>query len=226
MRYACLVVALAFPAAALAQAGAGKSANTTVQNFATTEVKNAQVLKGMSRDQINWAMGFVSQSLGVTCDFCHVRNENGFQYERDDKKQKQTAREMLRMVRTINDQNFKGEARVTCATCHNGRSYPAASNPIVDDATLKQRQAQQRAAANMSALPDATELLGKYENAIGGQEALAKLNTRIERWTVTTAGGTSASGETLRKAPDKWIETTNYGPNRSTVWVCDGNQAR
>ena len=226
MRYVCLLVALVFPVAAFPQSPARQSGNPTVQNFSTMEVKNAQVLKGLSRDQINWAMGFISQSLGVTCDFCHVRNENGMQYERDDKKEKQTARDMLRMVKSINAQNFKDQDRVTCATCHNGRSYPGASNPILDANMLARRQAAQRAAANMSALPDGAELLSKYEKAIGGEEALAKLKTRMDRWSMTTAAGAPASGETVRKVPDKWIETTNFTPNRSTVWICDGSEAR
>ena len=197
-----------------------------VTDYSKLEIKNVQVLKGASRDQINWAMGFISQSLGVRCDYCHVMNAKGMQYELDDKKEKQTARDMLRMVKAINAQNFDGRDRVSCATCHNGRSFPNSSNPILDPATLKLRLAAQQATPNMSANPDPSELLAKYEKAIGGEDALAKLKTRVERWTMASGSGTPVAGETTRQAPDKWNETTNYPQNRSIVWVSNGSEAR
>ena len=210
---------------------APKPAPVEVVNFDSMEVKNAQVLKGATRDQLNWAMGFISQSLGVRCDYCHVMNAKGMQYELDDKKEKQKARDMLRMAKLINDQNFDGRQRVTCATCHNGRTQPRAFTPIVDADLLKERAAQAPRAPGQGASasapnPSAAELLTKYETAIGGEAALAKLSTRSDKWTIMGLGPNPASGETVRKAPDKWIETTTSAPNRSTTWVSNGTEAR
>jgi len=52
----------------------------------TTEeaYKNIQVLKGRPGDQLIPAMQFISNSLGVECDYCHVPGA----FEKDDKKPK------------------------------------------------------------------------------------------------------------------------------------------
>jgi len=232
MRRISLVATVSLAVTAFGQNAPPKPAPAMVMDFSKMEVKNVQVLKGASRDQLNWAMGFISQSLGVRCEYCHVRNQNDFQFALDDKKEKQKARDMMRMVKLINDQNFDGHQRVTCATCHNGRTQPRAFTPIVDPETLKERAAQapRPPAAGQgtapAANPPAAELLAKYEAAIGGEAALAKLTTRTEKWTITGVTPNPASGETVREAPDKWVETTTFAPNRSATWVSNGADAR
>ena len=55
----------------------------------------------------------------------------------DDKPAKRTARTMLRMVRTINDDHLEdvgearpaGEMKVTCYTCHRGETRPLTRRP-------------------------------------------------------------------------------------------------
>jgi hypothetical protein len=68
--------------------------------------------------------------------------------------------------------------------------------------------------------------LAKYEDAIGGESALSRLTTRFDQWTISGFGPNPAPGETIRKAPDKWVETTTFAPNRSTTWVSNGADAR
>jgi photosynthetic reaction center cytochrome c subunit len=188
------------------------------------DVKNVQILKGMQREEIYATMGFVAASLGVTCDFCHVRTEKGLQYELDDKKEKRTARKMMLMMKAIDDQNFDGRQRVTCATCHNGQQQPRAVSPIVDLATVQERIAARQ--PKPPVLPAAADLLARYEQAIGGTDTIAKLNTIDEKYVSTNGNGPEVPGETLRKAPGKWRQVTNVGPDRTIVWVCDGNEAR
>lgn len=53
----------------------GQSPKTAEQQF-----KNIQVLKGAPADQVIPAMQFISSSLGVECDFCHVQNA----FDKDD----------------------------------------------------------------------------------------------------------------------------------------------
>ena len=69
-----------------------------------------------------------SRSLGVSCDHCHVVGE----WEKEDRHQKQVAREMMAMVGTIN-RDLLGKIQglesdnptVNCTTCHRGMTKPA-----------------------------------------------------------------------------------------------------
>jgi len=82
--------------------------------------KNIQVLKGVPADQLIPAMQFITASLGVQCDFCHLENA----FEKDDKETKQTARKMIRMMFAINKDNFDDHREVTCYACHRGAHKP------------------------------------------------------------------------------------------------------
>src|SRR5262245_20566384 len=82
--------------------------------------KNIQVLKDAPADQLLPAMQFISTSLGVGCDHCHVRGA----FEKDEKKPKETARKMMQMTAAINQNNFEGHRDVTCYSCHHGTSLP------------------------------------------------------------------------------------------------------
>src|SRR5690242_18065146 len=66
-----------------APAATGEDGKTAEQVF-----KNIQALKGTPAGQLPTAMQFISASLGVQCDFCHVQEA----FEKDVKKPKQTAR--------------------------------------------------------------------------------------------------------------------------------------
>jgi photosynthetic reaction center cytochrome c subunit len=77
---------------------------------------NLQVLpEGAPVGQI---MRNIRDALGVNCAFCHVDGDRAS----DDIDKKVIAREMMRMLGTINEHDaLTGiEARVNCATCHRG----------------------------------------------------------------------------------------------------------
>src|SRR5215204_7729905 len=86
--------------------------------------KNIQVLKGLPESQLMSEMNFIAASLGVQCGFCHVNTgrdpqtgQTNWVWESDEKQEKKTAREMMRMVLTINKGDFglsRGQA--TCYT--------------------------------------------------------------------------------------------------------------
>jgi hypothetical protein len=90
--------------------------------------RNVQLMKDVPADRFLRIMdtGY-RQSLGVTCDYCHVEDR----WEADEKRPKRAAREMILMVRTINDHLSKlqeintEEASVNCTTCHRGYVKPA-----------------------------------------------------------------------------------------------------
>lgn len=74
-------------------------------------------------------------ALGVRCSYCHVGEEGQplatYDFAKDDKRPKRTARVMLHMVEHINGEHLADVPErstppvvVTCETCHRGRSKP------------------------------------------------------------------------------------------------------
>jgi hypothetical protein len=97
--------------------------------------KNLKVLpKNITKEQMDSVMHHFTVSLGVKCNFCHVRNEatNTWDMASDGNKHKLVAREMMKMTEKINDKYFdvtgsKGlnaKLMVTCYTCHHGKAEP------------------------------------------------------------------------------------------------------
>lgn len=89
---------------------------------------NVTLLKDVPADRFLRIMDIgYRQSLGVSCDYCHVEDR----WEADEKRPKRAAREMILMVRTINDHLGKlneidtQDASVNCTTCHRGYVKPA-----------------------------------------------------------------------------------------------------
>src|SRR5579863_5958629 len=105
-RYRTLVVAIvAFAPVALAQHAL--DGPTTESKTAEQVYKNIAQLKGTPAEQLMPAMQVIASSLGVECSFCHVAG----QPELDEKPAKQTAREMMAMVASINKGSFGGRQR-------------------------------------------------------------------------------------------------------------------
>ena len=125
--------------------------------LASEKFKNIQVLKDLPADQLDGVMRFMSASLGVKCEFCHVTSEQGnWPMEKDDKKNKQTARTMIQMMNTINAQSFEGKPTVNCASCHHGRNEPDRLPPLAVELTPDQIAAlAARAQAQQQAPPPA-----------------------------------------------------------------------
>src|SRR5688572_31968942 len=98
-----------------------KTQQTPAQQPKTAEqvYKNIQVLKGMPAAELEPTMAFISGSLGVKCNHCHVNP-----FEKDEKPTKSTARRMMRMVLDLNKGSFNGEKAVSCFTCHRGKPHP------------------------------------------------------------------------------------------------------
>jgi len=83
--------------------------------------KNIQKLKGVPAGRFPRIMQMFSVSLGVRCSQCHVPGE----WARDDKPDKQRAREMLSMAASILGKYYNGNGPVGCFTCHHGVLKPA-----------------------------------------------------------------------------------------------------
>src|SRR5712671_4553935 len=95
---------------ATAQSGGATQTPSPAPKKAEEQFKNIQVLKGVPAEQIFPSMQFITASLGVECDFCHVQGA----FDKDDKKNKQTARKMMDMMFAINKDSFEGRREVTC----------------------------------------------------------------------------------------------------------------
>ncbi len=103
---------------------------------AAQKYKNIQVLKDIPADQLIPSMQFITAALGVECEFCHVANPAGkLEFDKDDKEEKKTAREMMQMMFAINKNNFDGKRGVTCNTCHRGSPHPQAIPAILAEAS-------------------------------------------------------------------------------------------
>src|SRR5262250_827937 len=86
--------------------------------------KNIKVLNGMPQSQLYPAMRFMATSLGFQCGSCHVIRNGWIEASADDKPEKQTARQMIKMVVEMNKTYFQGNPTVNCYTCHQGHRSP------------------------------------------------------------------------------------------------------
>jgi len=198
----------AVPAKA-APAPTGDDGKTAEQAF-----KNIQALKGTPAGQLPAAMQFISASLGVQCDFCHVQNA----FEKDDKKPKQTARKMIEMQMAINRENFKGVPEVTCFSCHRGAHDPVGIPIIAEEEPKEPAPPKQEATA--PALPTADQIIDKYIQAVGGAEAVDKVTSRVQKGTINISGR-QFPVDIVAKAPDKRVSTV-HTPGGESITAIDG----
>lgn len=140
--------------------------------------KNIKVLNGTPADQLNLAMHLVEGELGVDCTFCHVDHEPSH-FQLDDNKKKETARKMMQMVIDINKNNFEGKQVVTCYTCHQGHPEPTGTLVLPLPASVESAIALEEEKPVTPVLPSIDEILAKYIQALGGQQALGKVTSRM-----------------------------------------------
>lgn len=210
------------------QVNAGQSGQSSASGAPkTTEqvYKNIKVLTGVPADQLIPAMQFIAASLGVGCDHCHVEHA----FDKDDKKPKETARKMMSMMFAINKDNFEGHREVTCYSCHRGAVKPVGV-PIIADTfaeTMMAAAAGPASEAMKSAeagppLPAADQLIENYLKALGGAAAIRRISSRIEKGTMTAAGGRKFPVEIFSKAPNQQAFVMHF-PNGDSTTVYDGH---
>jgi tetratricopeptide (TPR) repeat protein len=110
--------------------------------------KNLKVLPAdFTGDRLAPVMKGFTRALGVRCQYCHVGEEgkplSTFDFVSDTNPNKERAREMLRMLKDINEHLKKitpsGDKRVNmwCHTCHQGRPRPTTLEEEMGDAYRK-----------------------------------------------------------------------------------------
>jgi photosynthetic reaction center cytochrome c subunit len=206
---------------------------------------NVEVLGGIPADQLLPAMRYMTFALGVRCDYCHVQDN----FESDEKAPKKRAREMMKMMFAIDNGSFGGHRAVTCYTCHRGAAKAAnmptlsdvtsgASAPAASVATAPAGDAAKPASppaatsATASAVPAAQEIIEKYIQALGGDAAIQKMETRVDTGSLDIASRNMHSKiETYRKVPQKFLTIvhtprgdTSQGYNGTIGWQQRGGE--
>jgi hypothetical protein len=95
--------------------------------------KNLKVLpKNISEAALDKIMDDFNYSLGVSCDYCHSKNNKADEliFASDAKPEKNAARKMMLMTYEINIKHFSGTKdrilpqTIKCITCHRQKPYP------------------------------------------------------------------------------------------------------
>jgi hypothetical protein len=174
--------------------------------------KNIQVLKGLPDGQLYHLMNFVSASMGVRCDYCHVitgknaQGQNNWVWESDDKPQKLAARRMMRMTMQLNQTNLADfhNQKITCYTCHRGSTDPLRM-PALPLAQSGHEPGPAVALNNEPKTPPtAEEVLAKYVAAVGGREAIAGVKTVVMRGMREASQGRVWPVEVTMQGADKY----------------------
>jgi hypothetical protein len=212
----CVCLLLVVLESSYAQNPADVSRGTTGVKPAEQVYKNIQVLKGIPSDQLIPAMRFMTASLGVECGFCHVEEH----FDQDDKKPKQTARKMMRMVSAINQNSFDNHREVTCNSCHHGSRLPVSIPAVtVQPGMASLPNGDKEPQPN---LPSADDLIHKYVEALGGASAIQKITTRAETGTAEFFGR-QVDVQIFDKTPDKLLSTMHL-PDGDSITALVGDQ--
>jgi len=180
-RYRCATAAIVVAAAILPRHAAAQQPGS-----AGAGRPNLKVLQALPESQLFPLMNLLADSLGVRCDYCHVQatpdltktpsNVGGWVWDRDDKPQKRTALEMMRMVVELNAGRFTVQSRVTCYTCHRGTTQPARLPPLPPAPA-----GSARTPAAMP-LPSGDRVWNDYLNAVGRVASTAAGAIVIRGW--------------------------------------------
>jgi hypothetical protein len=205
--------------------------------------RTIQVLTGVPRDQILATMRVIAASLGVECEFCHESNRTLNTEKKD------IARKMMTMTLALNKASFGAQLRVTCYTCHRGSNTPLATptptgqytalgvgvlfkgngSPVPggQDAVLSERF-REYVAKERSALPAPEQILARYVEALGGEQALRRITARKITATTEVPADVRGVGPAVHaltqqyfKAPNQWVVTSQTA-NGTTATGFDG----
>jgi Photosynthetic reaction centre cytochrome C subunit len=228
----CFAVSIACVVAATAT-----NAQAPQPALAGAKRPNLRVLQALPESQLFILMNVLADSLGVRCDYCHVQvapdlartpaNVGGWVWDRDDKPQKRTAREMMRMVVDLNAGAFKGASRITCYTCHRGSTQPARTPP--------QPPAPAGAYVTPAAvrLPSTDAVWANYVKAVGAVDGTARgTGTIISGWDERSEGRYGkveivvAGSDRYRVTLSTSDGTTRQALDGNTGWLANNDRVQ
>ena len=187
------------------QVAPGRTGSEQNSQLSDTVFKNVKVLKGIPVDEFMDTMGMFASSLGYDCSSCHspeIRtNREAFAVETP---LVQRARGMITMMNAINRNYFRGEARVSCFTCHRGNYNPE----IIPSLALQYGELKEDPNST-NIYPDrkvtADQVFEQYFQALGGRDRLAGLTSFVATGTYSgfNTGGADVPVEIYARAPDQ-----------------------
>ena len=172
--------------------------------------KNVQVMKGIPVNQFMDTMGFFSAAIGLNCTGCHVAESlDDWAKFAEDVPRKRMARNMIRMVDTINKTQFGGRRVLTCWSCHRGAQTPEVLPSLAAQYSIPTEDPNAiESVPDGPKEPTADQILDKYMQAVGGAQRLAGL-------TSFTAKGTIEGYDTYhQKVP---LELYAKAPDQRTI---------
>jgi photosynthetic reaction center cytochrome c subunit len=213
LTYPAMLAVTAFALAIAVGARAQQSQPTPAEKTAAQQFKNVQVLKDVPASQLVPGMRYITTALGVQCNYCHVDGN----FASDDKRPKQTARQMMTMLFAINNNNFGGRPEVSCFTCHQGHHEPMGAPALPAEAVEPQFSQLAQGAPTVDAV------LAKFAQAKGGEDALQKISTRVLH-VEQTRDGQTATIDAYQKTPGQMYSVIN-GPQGNVTTFTDGTRA-
>lgn len=170
-------------------------------------------------------VGF-ARSLGVRCVHCHVGEKDAgladLDFRSDENPNKDTARLMLKMVGTINDEwiskipTEEGEPRVTvqCLTCHRGLP-----RPVTLEKTLSEVYASEGIDATIARYRELREKLygaGSYDFREGSLNALG--------YDLLQAGHTEDAIAVFKLNTEQFPDSGNVWDSLGEAWLTAGDR--
>jgi len=227
---AILLVALLFGVTGLAvsarQAGPAAAAAETPP-MAETVFKNVLVLKGIPVDEFIDTMGMFAAATAKDCTGCHSPEilDGRAEAFAIPTPMIQKARMMIGMMNAINRNYFRGQKRVTCATCHANSSAPenVPNMAIQYGDPVDNPNSMQFIVAAGSNPSQIDQVFTKYLDALGGAQRLAGVTSFAA--TGTYAGWDTGLSEVpvdiYARAPEQ-LTTVAHRTEGDSVWAYDG----
>lgn len=188
--------------------------------LAREKFKQLTVLQDMPADQMGKVMNLMSEALGVRCSYCHDSNN----FAAEGNRFKDTAREMLQMTFELNEKHFAGTSRVTCMTCHRGQAKPDSSMSLPVEAMPGHKRTKVDDARE--SLPTVQEVLGKYQQAMGGKERLQSLPPRRLHATRREPDGRTEPEVIFQTTSTRYRLDTHYDSLVVSERVWEGNVSK
>ncbi len=150
------------------------------------------------------------------------------------------------MVSNINKANFGGQPVVTCNTCHRGSTKPIGVPAIGQGAFTNTTQTDDEARVSTPS-PTADQVFDSYIKALGGDDAVGKIKTRVTKVTLLRPKlinpgtpkaailnrGETWTMETFHKAPNKYLAVVTtpdgviyQGFNGTVGWTKSAREQR